>query len=192
MTGVSNQATIATHGMSDRGTTSGGTHPARVSGTSGRGRAGDPGPSPAVWPTPTHTPPVQGGRACRAGDVVLSLFNSQQKYGLGQAPAFDVDVVSTSARTCSFNVGAKFLALEIKSGAVRVWSSADCGAGPGSLIIQLVRGVPAVLPMSWDRVTSTARCRAAPAPARYGRYLAVATDGRLVSNTQAFRLGAYR
>ncbi len=57
--------------------------------------------------------PKAARRACRPADVVLSLFASQDRYGPGQLPAFTVDVVSTSPRTCTFNVGPKFLAVVI-------------------------------------------------------------------------------
>ena len=127
-------------------------------------------------------------RPCSRGDVVLSLFASQDSYGPGQLPVFDVDVVSTSERTCTFNVGPRFLTLVITSGGVRVWSSADCVAGQGSLLTDLVRGVPAVLPVSWGRETSAEGCAISSRRVRGGTYDAAATDGRLVSATEAFRV----
>jgi hypothetical protein len=171
-------------------------HSGRGSGAGSRA-AGGTGTHPG--PPTTHATSAPGTGAarhelpsCRADDVVLSLFASQQRYGLGQVPEFDIDVVSTAARTCKFNVGPKFLALVIRSGAVRVWSSADCVMRAGSLPTELIRGVPTVLPMWWDRATSTPGCKRAASQARDGRYVAVATDGSLTSNTQAFRLAADR
>jgi hypothetical protein len=132
--------------------------------------------------------PRGGARPCRPGSVVLSLFTSQDRYGPGQLPVFDVDVVSTSARTCAFNLGPKFLVLVITSGGARIWSSADCVAGPGSLVTDLVRGVPAVLPVSWGRQISAPGCAAAATPAPGGSYVATARHGRLVSKKVVFRI----
>jgi hypothetical protein len=101
---------------------------------------------------------------------------------------FDVDVVSTSARTCTFNVGAKYLTLVIMAGPKRIWGSADCVAGHGSLVTDLQRGVPTMLPISWNRETSTPGCQAASALAPAGTYTATVKDGASTSNTETFRL----
>jgi hypothetical protein len=132
--------------------------------------------------------PITARRACRPADVVLSLFLSQDSYGPGQLPVFDVDVVSTSPRTCTVNVGPKFLAVVVTSGGDRIWSSADCVAGAGSLVTDLVKGVPAVLPISWGRQTSAPGCFVPAIRAHAGTYRAAAFDGRLVSRKEAFRI----
>jgi len=119
---------------------------------------------------------------------VLSLFSSQNGYGPGQVPEFDVDVVSTSARTCAFNVGPKFLALIITAGGKRIWSSADCVAGRGSLLTDLARGVPTVLPLSWDRQSSAPGCAVTSRPVSAGSFTAAASDGGLASNSVTFKL----
>ena len=121
-------------------------------------------------------------------DVVLSMFASQDRYGPGQLPAFTVDVVSTSPRTCTFNVGPRFLAVVITAGGARIWSSADCVAGAGSNLTELVKGVPAVLPVSWGRETSSPGCFAPATRVHAGTYHAAAIDGRLVSRKEAVRI----
>jgi hypothetical protein len=121
--------------------------------------------------------------------VVLSLFSSQDSYGRGQLPEFDVDVVSTSAPTCAFNVGPRFLTLVITAGGKRIWSSADCVAGPGSLLTNLARGVPTVVPLSWDRETSAPGCRVTSRQVTPGSFAAAASDGDLASNPLTFTLG---
>ncbi|MGD0375526.1 MAG: hypothetical protein ABSB01_13190 [Streptosporangiaceae bacterium] len=152
-----------------------------ASGLPAAGRPGDSSRAGAPEPPPNR-------RACRPGSVVLSLFASQGSYGAGQLPVFDVDVVSTSARRCTFNVGPKFLALVITSGGAKIWSSADCVAGAGSLVTDLVKGVPAVLPISWGRQTSTPGCAAVGSLVPGGTYVAAASHGRLVSEKVAFRI----
>jgi hypothetical protein len=158
----------------------------------GTGRKGGTGRGSSPRARRARTAKTARTRACPARDVVLSLFATQRRYGLGEVPEFDVDVVSTAARSCTFDVGPRFLALVIKSGAISVWDSADCVAGPGSLITELVRGVPTVLPMSWDRARSSPGCTSMSSPAPDGRYVAIATDGSHHSNTQTFRLAIYR
>jgi hypothetical protein len=128
-------------------------------------------------------------RACRPGDVVISLFSSQGSYRPGQVPQFDVDVVSTVGRSCAFNVGSKRLALVIRASGKRVWNSADCITGRGRLATELIRGVPTIVPISWNLRTSSPGCtgqaRAVPA----GRYTATAADGQLASNPVRFTVG---
>jgi hypothetical protein len=187
-------------------------HPARQTGGHGNGRASGSGvpqtsPSATSAPTrstppgsPTPASPTRGAtqppgpassgtaRACKPDEVVLSLFSSQESYGRGQLPEFDVDVVSTSAQTCAFNVGPRFLALVITAGGKRIWSSADCVAGPGSLLTDLARGVPTVVPLSWDREASAPGCRVTSRQVTPGSFTATASDGGLASDPLTFTL----
>jgi hypothetical protein len=95
--------------------------------------------------------------ACPRGSVVLSLFTAKYHYPAHQLPRFQLDVVSTAARPCSFDVGAKNVQLVIKAGGERrVWDSAACLGSRGHRLEQLTRGVPAVLRVSWDRKTAGA------------------------------------
>jgi hypothetical protein len=125
---------------------------------------------------------------CHHGDVVLSLFTAKQSYGKGQLPQFTVDVVGTGRPTCVFNVGASRIALVIQAGSVRVWSSADCVQGAGDLDTDLQRGVPTVLPISWNRGASSPGCHGGPAQMSAGTYTATARDGWLSSNPVTFRM----
>jgi hypothetical protein len=120
--------------------------------------------------------------------VVISLFASQVSYSAHAWPEFEVDVVSTGDKPCTFNVGATQLALVINAGGVRVWSSADCAHGRKSLVTDLFRGVPTVLPISWDRRTGSPGCELASSAVPAGIYTATASNGQLSSNTEIFRL----
>jgi hypothetical protein len=195
-----------THGYRTHGSGAHGSG-AAASGASGSGGAPGSGAAPQAsassTPTPSYGPPagpaptspspgpaqaVGPARACKPGDVVLSLFSSQDSYGLGQLPEFNVNVVSTSARTCAFNIGPKFLALVITAGRKRIWSSADCVAGRGSALTDLARGVPTVLPVSWARGTSAPGCTVTSRPVPAGSFTAAASDGGLASNPVTFKL----
>lgn len=127
--------------------------------------------------------------ACPRGSVVLSLFTSTYRYLARQAPRFQLDVVSTAPRPCSFDLGAENVQLVIKAGGERrVWDSADCVRSAGHRMSRLTRGVPAVLRISWDRKTSAAGCRLPGQPAQPGTYTATARSGPLRSPSLIFVL----
>ena len=128
-------------------------------------------------------------RACSPGDVVLSLFVDQDSYGQGQLPEFDVNVVSTATRTCGFNVGAKHLSLVVRAHGKRVWASVKCATGHGTLTTNLARGVPVIVPVSWNRQTSALACQGTGQQAPAGRYTASASDGGVASNPVRFTIG---
>jgi hypothetical protein len=175
------------------------------SGQQGHGGAGQGGSGP-VGAAATSSPPARGAqthagpapgagqpttarpKACDHGDVVLSLSSSQESYSADQLPQFSVDVVATSQQTCTFNVGASHVALVIRSGPVRVWSSADCVQGAGNLVSDLQRGVPTMLSISWNRQASSAGCPAPASRMPAGAYTATVSDGSLASNTVDFRI----
>jgi hypothetical protein len=163
------------------------------SGAAARGTASPAAGHPASGAAAAPAAAGQHGQAgqpqpCQHGDVVLSLFSSQQSYGRGQLPQFSVDVVTIEPQTCTFNVGAAHVALVIRSGSVRVWNSADCVQGAGNLVSDLQRGVPTVLPISWDRKASGPGCPAESARMPAGSYTATVSDGWLTSNSVTFKI----
>jgi hypothetical protein len=128
--------------------------------------------------------------ACPRGAVVLSLFTTKYHYPGHQVPRFQLDVVSTAARPCSFDVGAKNVQLVIKVGGERrVWDSAACLGSRGHRMVQLTRGVPVVLQVSWDRKTAGASCGQPGPAAQPGTYTAIARSGRMHSQSLIFVLG---
>jgi hypothetical protein len=153
-----------------------------------------PGRSPAATltptPTPTHKPVTTAhqGDGCAPGDVVINLTANSSSYSLGAQPQFGVSVVSTSAHTCAFDMGAKGVRLVIKSGSARVWASSDCASGGGSRAAKLARGVPVALHFSWARKTSTPDCGPVVTVARPGTYTATIYSGLITSNTVVFVL----
>lgn len=161
------------------------------------------GPSPSRRPRATRSPDRRGGGTnagqanghgtilpafCARRDVVLSLFTDQTQYSHQQQPVFDVNVVSTGQAECSFNIGSQHVTLVIKEGPARIWSSADCATGTGSLIAALKRGVPTVLTFSWQRRTSAPGCSARARAVPPGSYTAFAVDGPLISAPVTIRL----
>jgi hypothetical protein len=164
-------------------------------GRAGQGSAAQGGAPAGGAPTPAAASSGsarRGHRAamapCARGSVVLSLLATQSDYRGRQFPQFTIDVVSTAGVTCTFNVGARHVGLVIRSGSDRVWSSADCQRGSGSLISDLERGVPTTLPITWTRQTSAPGCSGPSTGLPAGTYAATVTDGGLESNTVTFRL----
>ena len=161
-------------------------------GPAGKGTAGSGSGARALDGSASGTaqrPAVRKMRPCKPGDVVLSLFASRGRYPRGQLPQFDVDVVSVADRSCAFNVGRKFLSLAVRAYGKRIWDSSDCASGRRSQVIKLVRGVPAILPVTWDLDRSSARgCAKTSHPALTGRFAASAAGDGLASNTVTFRV----
>lgn len=174
-------ATGATRGTLPSGAAKGGTGAARQHGTGSSGQGTQHQEGSGAGAT--------GTRPCPAGDVVLSLFSSQAAYSLRQAPEFEVDVVSTASRSCTFNIGARHLWVQITAGSLRVWSSDECAEGQASLVTELQRGVPTVVPIGWDGQISSQGCPGPGTMAPAGTYTAVASDSTSSSNALAFRIG---
>jgi hypothetical protein len=123
--------------------------------------------------------------------MVLSLFAAQYSYPAHELPQFEVDVVSTAHRACTFDLGASNIQLLVRAGGkARVWDSADCVASAGRQVTRLARGVPAVVRISWDRKMSAPGCRLPRKAARPGTYTATAYSGNLLSPTLIFVLSA--
>ena len=148
---------------------------------------GDPTPSPTATEQASGRGAIAPG-SCGRADIVLSVFTRQPESGAGRGPVFDVDVVSTQPAQCSFDVGSRHLALEIWRGPVRIWSSADCPAGAGGLVVALERGVPRVLAISWGGRSSDPGCSTRATPVPPGLYTAYAVEGTLASAAVSFRL----
>jgi hypothetical protein len=193
---------------------------ANVSSVSGHHSAAPAGPStPAAGtssplatgsPTPSATPTAtssaqdhhrtgkdQAGadgqhasQSCPRADIVVSLFSTRYRYRAHATPRFQVDVVSTAARGCMFDVSPRNVQLIIKSGDHRVWGSADCQASSRPHNTRLVRGVPTVLQISWNRKTSAPGCHQPRNYARPGTYTATARSGKIRSQPMIFVLSA--
>ncbi len=167
--------------------------PATGAGTSSRPAASHATRTTPLAPGNTVTPGRHHAAAgpfrhCAPAGVVLSLFATQQSYGPGQLPVFQVDVVSVAKGTCKFNVGARHVVLEIRAGSTPIWTSAECVRGAGSLETNLSQGVPTVLPISWDLRAASGGCPAPATQVPAGTYTARVTDGSLISNLERFRI----
>ena len=166
------------------------------SGTSTGPASAHPSPhSPAAShkPSPRPSPKTSGFGGfkpvfCSWHSIVISLSAAQASFGAGQEPGFSLSVVSTQKKACSFNIGPSHLALLIKEGPTRIWSSADCVSGSGNLIVALHRGVPTVVTIDWPRKTSSPGCSGPSRSVPTGTYTGYAVDGSLLSAAVPIRL----
>jgi hypothetical protein len=167
-----------------------------VAGTSSPFATGSPTPSPSPTATSSAKDHQAGSdgqhssQACPRADIVLSLFSTRYRYGPHAAPQFQVDVVSTATRGCMFDVSPRNVQLIIKSGNHRVWGFADCQAPSRRHSTRLVRGVPTVVQISWNRKTSAPGCHQPRKYARPGTYTATARSGKIRSQPMIFVLSA--
>lgn len=182
----------------------GGSPPAATAAVTKKLTSGPPTPAASPVASTTHTPatspspgPPRHGRKrssagllpCPAGAVVLSLFSSQSSYSIKQTPEFTVDVVSTAAQSCTFDIGSAHVVLRISAGALTVWSNSECGEGEASLVTELRRGIPTVMSVGWTGQHSSPGCALPRSAAAHGGYTVVATDGSLRSNALAVHIG---
>jgi hypothetical protein len=166
-----------------RTTAPGAAQPSAPPSRGAQGQAGHQAPAQAAVAAP------HPARACKPASIVLSLFVGQDSYAQGQAAQFAVDVVSTADRTCGFNVGAKHLSLVVRAHGAQVWASTECAAGAGTLTANLTRGVPVIVPISWNQQTPAGACGGTGPQAPAGRYTASVSDGGAASTPVRFRLG---
>jgi hypothetical protein len=148
-------------------------------------------PRSSPSPRPSGSPRGIGGLKpafCARKSIVLSLAVSRPSFGSGQHPDFSLSIVSTQQKACSFNVGSAHLALVITKGPTRLFSSAYCAKGSGSLLTELRRGVPTIVAISWNRRTSAPGCPSRMRLVPPGSYTGYAVDGPAASSPVTFRL----
>jgi hypothetical protein len=190
-TGISGSGAGASGWASPTGTATG---PGRVatSGHVGSQAQHGLGTGPVTAPAPDRSATAGGfavkPRSCPWHAVVLSLTANQIRFGPVQQPVFRLSVVSTLRTVCSFDIGPGHLALVIKEGSARIWSSADCVNGAGSQVTALRRGVPEIVWIAWDKDISSPSCGGPTRPVPSASYTAFAVDGPLVSTPLGFRL----
>lgn len=148
--------------------------------------------SPSPTPAPKESPsakPRRPGEPCPQDSLVLSLQGGKEPIYTGASrPTFIVTLVNTGPVMCTADVGPRAMEIRITSGADRIWSTADCVSGVGTEVRELQRGIPYVRTLEWDRRRSSTDCRATPAAALPGTYVATARMGALRSGKGVFHL----
>jgi len=138
----------------------------------------------------TGTAPVPGAgqQACASGSVVLTLHSSQSQYGSGMPVNLVIGAVSSRSQPCQVNLGPRFVSIVVDSSGTPIWDSSSCGRGTLSRVFTLTQGVPAVVPITWDRRSSMTDCPGQGNAVRAGTYTAAAYYGQLHSHRITFAL----
>lgn len=118
----------------------------------------------------------------------MTVRSDREDYAAGVAPVLTLTLVNTSPATCRADVGPDTVELRITSGNDRIWSSADCGKAFDTEVVELQRGVPHDVDITWDRIRSWPDCRDDVVHARPGTYVAKAYSDYEVAEAQVFRL----
>lgn len=125
---------------------------------------------------------------CHPENVVVTVHSDRDDYAAGVYPVLTLTLVNTGSTTCRADVGPDTLELRITSGNDRIWSSADCGDAFRAEAVELRRGVPHDVDLTWDRTRSWPDCRDDVVHARPGTYVAKAYSDYEVAGSQVFRL----
>ncbi|WP_409058971.1 hypothetical protein [Streptomyces sp. SYP-A7185] len=128
---------------------------------------------------------------CTSGDVKLKLRSIHNRYEDGEKPKFELVAQNSAGKACKVDLGGKKTVLTITQADSdkQIWSSADCPAGNGSLLLRVPGDGRVTHTVEWDRSKSEPRC-ATPSPgsAAPGTYLVEAKSPGLKTVQASFVL----
>ncbi|MFI7338759.1 hypothetical protein ACIBUY_12560 [Streptomyces sp. NPDC050085] len=130
---------------------------------------------------------------CTAGGVSLAVRSLHNSYAPGDKPQFELAVKNTTDKTCKVDLGAKTAVVTITKadGDTKYWSSEDCPAGSGSLLLRVPAGGKVTHTLTWDRRPSAPQCATPPAgSAGPGTYLVEVKGAQLAGTQTSFVLKA--
>ncbi|MEV0324247.1 hypothetical protein ACIBKX_40180 [Streptomyces sp. NPDC050658] len=128
---------------------------------------------------------------CTSGAVKLKLRSVQNTYEIGEKPKFELIAQNTAGKACKVDLGGKETVLTITQakGDKEIWSSKDCPAGGGSLLLRVPGDGRVTHTVEWDRRASEPRCATPSAgSAAPGTYLIEAKSPGLGSAQASFML----
>ncbi|MET9493620.1 hypothetical protein [Streptomyces sp. NPDC006552] len=130
---------------------------------------------------------------CTTGGVTLSVRSLRNSYAPGQKPKLEVVVKNTTEKTCKVDFGPRTTVVTITKADddKKYWSSEDCPAGAGTLLMQVPAGGKVTKTLTWDRKPSAPRCATPPAgSAGFGTYLVEVKGAQLAGTQTSFVLKA--
>lgn len=125
---------------------------------------------------------------CHPEDVVVTVDSDRDDYAPGVDPVFSLTLVNTGSEKCTAEVGTKAVELRVTSGDDRIWSSVDCVEERTADPVELRRGVPRDVEITWDRTRSWQDCRDDVVDARPGTYVAKVYSDYETAGSRVFRL----
>ncbi|MFC8127774.1 hypothetical protein [Streptomyces sp. NPDC057302] len=158
------------------------------SGGSGGGSDGDAkggGGSGGQLPAGTSLP------NCVSGDVKLKLRSVHNTYEIGEKPKFELIAQNGAGKACKVDLGGKKTVLTITQADndKEIWSSADCPAGGGGLLLRVPGDGRVTHTVQWDGRGSEPNCATPSAgSAGAGTYLVEAKSPGLGSVQASFVL----
>ncbi|MEU5956813.1 hypothetical protein [Streptomyces sp. NPDC047525] len=128
---------------------------------------------------------------CVSGDVKLKLRSIHNTYEIGEKPKFELIAQNSAGKSCKVDLGGKKTVLTITQadGDKEIWSSADCPAGGGSLLLRVPADGRVTHTVQWDGRGSEPQCASPSAGvAGAGTYLVEAKSPGLGSVKTSFVL----
>ncbi|MER5259571.1 hypothetical protein [Streptomyces sp. NPDC002855] len=128
---------------------------------------------------------------CVSDDVKLKLRSVHNTYEIGEKPKFELIAQNSAGKACKVDLGGKKTVLTITQadGDKEIWSSADCPAGGGSLLLRVPGDGRVTRTVEWDGRGSEPKCATPSAGlAGAGTYLVEAKSPGLGSVKTSFVL----
>ncbi|MFI7006160.1 hypothetical protein [Streptomyces sp. NPDC050145] len=131
---------------------------------------------------------------CTAGSVTLSVRSVRNSYGPDDKPELVVTVKSTADKACKVDLGPRTAVLTITKAdddKKTFWSSEDCPAGAGTLLLRVPAGGKVSHTVNWDKRPSAPQCATPSAgSATPGTYLVEVKGAQLSGDQTSFVLKA--
>ncbi|MFF1693006.1 hypothetical protein ACFVXC_05180 [Streptomyces sp. NPDC058257] len=128
---------------------------------------------------------------CSSDDVKLKLRSVHNTYEVGQKPKFEIIAQNSAGKACKADLGGRKTVLTITQADSDkvIWSSKDCPAGGGSLLLQVPGEGRVTHTVEWNRRGSEPHCATPSAgSAAPGTYLVEAKSSGLGSAQASFVL----
>ncbi|MFL6139883.1 MAG: DUF4232 domain-containing protein [Frankiaceae bacterium] len=145
-------------------------------------------PAPGAGVTASDAPVRLPIRACTARQVRLAVSTDHTAYPAGAEPRFVLAVTGAGTGPCTLDVGPGSRSFLVRSGADRIWSSADCAAA-AHRVVTLRPHQRVAYSIAWSRHRSAPGCPStATVAALPGTYRVIAKVGRFSSGQSVFTL----
>ncbi|MEU6390038.1 hypothetical protein [Streptomyces sp. NPDC046939] len=128
---------------------------------------------------------------CTAGGVTLAVRSLHNSYAPGDKPKLELAVKNTTDKDCKVDLGPRTAVVTITKagGDEKFWSSEDCPAGTGGILLRVPAGGKVTQTLTWDRKPSTPHCATPPAgSAGPGTYLVEVKGAQLAAARASFVL----
>ena len=126
---------------------------------------------------------------CTPEAIQLTLTSADVEFAAGTSPVLTATVSNVGDVPCTVDAGDAEREVVITSGEDRVWSTKDCATEESaSRQLLLGEGAADTAEIEWDRVRSAEGCPSGLPEPKAGTYQAVASLGKLSSQTVVFIL----